>query len=155
MIWQVVDDEQLSATAQQMALHFASQPTFGPGLIKQAINAAETNTLDAQLDLERDYQRPPDAATTTGKASARSPQNARRTLRGNNMVNIHTVAVIGSGTMGAGLPKWQPATVIRFWCTTLTQRRFPAPSTAFASGCPHALRVENSLPTPGSRSSPA
>lgn len=28
MIWQVVDDEQLSATAQQMALHFASQPTF-------------------------------------------------------------------------------------------------------------------------------
>lgn len=30
MIWQVVDDEQLSATAQQMALHFASQPTFGP-----------------------------------------------------------------------------------------------------------------------------
>ncbi len=43
-----------------------------PGLIKQAINAAETNTLDAQLDLERDYQRWPDAATTTGKASARS-----------------------------------------------------------------------------------
>ncbi|MGX5021900.1 2-(1,2-epoxy-1,2-dihydrophenyl)acetyl-CoA isomerase PaaG [Enterobacter sp. UPMP2060] len=57
MIWQVVDDEQLSTTAQQMALHFASQPTFGLGLIKQAINAAETNTLDAQLDLERDYQR--------------------------------------------------------------------------------------------------
>lgn len=26
-------------------------------MIKQAINAAETNTLDAQLDLERDYQR--------------------------------------------------------------------------------------------------
>ena len=57
MIWQVVDDEQLSATAQQMALHFASQPTYGLSLIKQAINAAETNTLDAQLDLERDYQR--------------------------------------------------------------------------------------------------
>ena len=57
MIWQVVDDEQLSTTAQQMALHFASQPTFGLGLIKQAINAAETHTLDAQLDLERDYQR--------------------------------------------------------------------------------------------------
>lgn len=26
-------------------------------MIKQAINAAETSTLDAQLDLERDYQR--------------------------------------------------------------------------------------------------
>ena len=57
LIWQVVDDEQLADTAGQMARHFASQPTYGLGLIKQAINAAETNTLDAQLDLERDYQR--------------------------------------------------------------------------------------------------
>lgn len=57
MIWQVVDDEQLGDAAGQMARHFASQPTFGLGLIKQAINAAETNTLDIQLDLERDYQR--------------------------------------------------------------------------------------------------
>jgi 2-(1,2-epoxy-1,2-dihydrophenyl)acetyl-CoA isomerase len=56
------------ATAQQMALHFASQPTFGLGLIKQAINAAETNSLDAQLDLERDYQRLADAAMTIAKA---------------------------------------------------------------------------------------
>ncbi|MNR24547.1 1,2-epoxyphenylacetyl-CoA isomerase [compost metagenome] len=57
MIWQVVDDEELSSTAQKLAIHFASQPTFGLGLIKQAMNAAETNTLDEQLDLERDYQR--------------------------------------------------------------------------------------------------
>jgi 2-(1,2-epoxy-1,2-dihydrophenyl)acetyl-CoA isomerase len=57
MIWQVVDDEELSSTAQKLAIHFASQPTLGLGLIKQAMNAAETNTLDEQLDLERDYQR--------------------------------------------------------------------------------------------------
>jgi len=57
MIWQVVDDAQLSDTANQMARHFATQPTYGLGLIKQAINAAETHGLDAQLDLERDYQR--------------------------------------------------------------------------------------------------
>jgi len=57
MIWQVVDDAELTDTARQLAVHLASQPTFGLGLIKQAINAAETNTLDAQLDLERDYQR--------------------------------------------------------------------------------------------------
>ncbi len=43
-------------TAQQLARHLATQPTFGLGLIKQAINSAETNTLDTQLDLERDYQ---------------------------------------------------------------------------------------------------
>ncbi|HGC4841331.1 TPA: enoyl-CoA hydratase-related protein [Escherichia coli] len=40
-----------------LARHLATQPTFGLGLIKQAINSAETNTLDTQLDLERDYQR--------------------------------------------------------------------------------------------------
>ncbi|EKQ5644334.1 2-(1,2-epoxy-1,2-dihydrophenyl)acetyl-CoA isomerase PaaG [Escherichia coli] len=57
MIWQVVDDETLADTAQQLARHLATQPTFGLGLIKQAINSAETNTLDTQLDLERDYQR--------------------------------------------------------------------------------------------------
>lgn len=57
MIWQVVDDAELTDTARQLAMHLAAQPTFGLGLIKQAINAAETNTLDAQLDLERDYQR--------------------------------------------------------------------------------------------------
>ncbi|KGQ06107.1 putative enoyl-CoA hydratase paaG [Beauveria bassiana D1-5] len=57
MIWQVVDDEQLSDTARKLAQHLATQPTFGLGLIKQALYASETNTLDAQLDLERDYQR--------------------------------------------------------------------------------------------------
>jgi 2-(1,2-epoxy-1,2-dihydrophenyl)acetyl-CoA isomerase len=57
MIWQVVDDAQLSDTAGSLARHLALQPTFGLGLIKQAINAAETNSLDAQLDLERDFQR--------------------------------------------------------------------------------------------------
>lgn len=35
----------------------AAQPTFGLGLIKKALLASETNSLDAQLDLERDYQR--------------------------------------------------------------------------------------------------
>ena len=57
MIWQVVDDQSLNDTAQQLATHFASQPTFGLGLVKKALHASETNTLDAQLDLERDYQR--------------------------------------------------------------------------------------------------
>lgn len=57
MIWQVVDDAELQETASQLARHLATQPTFGLGLIKQAINAAETHTLDQQLDLERDYQR--------------------------------------------------------------------------------------------------
>lgn len=57
MIWQVVDDEALSDTARQLANHFASQPTFGLGLVKKALLASETNTLEEQLDIERDYQR--------------------------------------------------------------------------------------------------
>lgn len=72
MIWQVVDDDQLSATAQQMALHFASQPTFGPGLIKQAINAAETNTLDAQRSGAR--------LSTSGRTQRRLPGRRQRVL---------------------------------------------------------------------------
>lgn len=82
MIWQVVDDEQLSTTAQQMALHFASQPTFGLGLIKKAINAAETNTPDAQLDLERDYQRPAGRSDDYREGVSAFPGEARAELYG-------------------------------------------------------------------------
>jgi 2-(1,2-epoxy-1,2-dihydrophenyl)acetyl-CoA isomerase len=57
MIWQLVEDAELADTSRQLARHLAAQPTFGLGLIKQALLAAETNGLDAQLDLERDYQR--------------------------------------------------------------------------------------------------
>ena len=57
MIWQLVEDDELVDTSLQLARHLAAQPTFGLGLIKQALLAAETNGLDAQLDLERDYQR--------------------------------------------------------------------------------------------------
>ncbi|HIH7317280.1 TPA: 2-(1,2-epoxy-1,2-dihydrophenyl)acetyl-CoA isomerase, partial [Klebsiella michiganensis] len=40
-----------------LARHLAAQPTYGLGLIKNALRLAETQTLDQQLDLERDYQR--------------------------------------------------------------------------------------------------
>lgn len=57
MIWQVVENEQLMNRAQQLAQHLATQPTYGLGLIKKAIYSAATNTLDEQLNLERDLQR--------------------------------------------------------------------------------------------------
>ena len=40
-----------------LARHLATQPTRGLGLIKRALHASATNTLDRQLDLERDLQR--------------------------------------------------------------------------------------------------
>jgi 2-(1,2-epoxy-1,2-dihydrophenyl)acetyl-CoA isomerase len=57
LIWKCVDDISLVAEAQKLCEHFASAPTQGLALIKRALNASASNTLDAQLDLERDLQR--------------------------------------------------------------------------------------------------
>lgn len=57
LIWQAVDDSELLQTAEAMAAQFAAAPTRGLALTKQAIQAAATNSMDAQLDLERDLQR--------------------------------------------------------------------------------------------------
>lgn len=56
MIWRAVDDDRLMAEAQALAAQLAGQATRGLALIKRALNASWDNTLDAQLDLERDLQ---------------------------------------------------------------------------------------------------
>jgi 2-(1,2-epoxy-1,2-dihydrophenyl)acetyl-CoA isomerase len=56
MIWKAVDDAVLMEEAHRLAIHFSCQPTVGLGLIKQALDASESNDLDQQLDLERDFQ---------------------------------------------------------------------------------------------------
>ncbi len=57
LIWKAVDDDRLMAEAGEMCAQLAAGPTIGLGLIKRALDAAETNDLDRQLDLERDLQR--------------------------------------------------------------------------------------------------
>ncbi|SKA23948.1 Enoyl-CoA hydratase [Enhydrobacter aerosaccus] len=57
MIWQVLDDEALLPEAMRLASRLAAGPTLSYAAIKRALNAAATNTLDQQLDLERDSQR--------------------------------------------------------------------------------------------------
>ncbi len=57
LIWRVVDDDRLMPDATSLARQLATQPTQGLGLIKRALNASAANTLDRQLDLERDLQR--------------------------------------------------------------------------------------------------
>jgi 2-(1,2-epoxy-1,2-dihydrophenyl)acetyl-CoA isomerase len=57
LIWRCIDDEALLTEAEALAARLAAGPTRALGLTKQAIQAAATNTLDAQLDLERDSQR--------------------------------------------------------------------------------------------------
>jgi 2-(1,2-epoxy-1,2-dihydrophenyl)acetyl-CoA isomerase len=57
LIWKAVDDAQLMAEASSMARKLAEGPTRAYGLIKKALHASAGNSLDAQLDLERDLQR--------------------------------------------------------------------------------------------------
>lgn len=57
LIWGVVADGLLMDEAVALASELADGPTVGLGLTKQAIQAAGGNSLDTQLDLERDLQR--------------------------------------------------------------------------------------------------
>ena len=57
LIWKAVDDAELMGEAEKLCAQFATAPTAGLALIKRALDASETNTVDQQLDLERDVQR--------------------------------------------------------------------------------------------------
>ncbi|EYR78758.1 2-(1,2-epoxy-1,2-dihydrophenyl)acetyl-CoA isomerase PaaG [Shinella sp. DD12] len=57
LIWRAVDDDRLMEEASALAVRLAAGPTKGLGMTKRAIQAAATNSLDQQLDLERDLQR--------------------------------------------------------------------------------------------------
>jgi 2-(1,2-epoxy-1,2-dihydrophenyl)acetyl-CoA isomerase len=57
LIWKAVDDARLMEEASAIARIFAVGPTKGYGLIKKALHASAGNSLDSQLDLERDLQR--------------------------------------------------------------------------------------------------
>lgn len=56
LVWKVYDDDQLMPEAVALAKRMASGPTKGYALIKQAMNLSLGNTLDQQLDVERDLQ---------------------------------------------------------------------------------------------------
>jgi 2-(1,2-epoxy-1,2-dihydrophenyl)acetyl-CoA isomerase len=57
LVWETMDDPLLAEQALALATHLAAQPTRALAAIKRAMHASTTNTLDAQLDLERDLQR--------------------------------------------------------------------------------------------------
>ena len=52
LIWKVSEDEDLMADALLIAKKLASGPTKSYALIRQAINAADTNSFDEQLDFD-------------------------------------------------------------------------------------------------------
>jgi 2-(1,2-epoxy-1,2-dihydrophenyl)acetyl-CoA isomerase len=57
MIYRAVDDEDLMGEARTIAERLAESATHALGLLKRALAASPANSLDAQLDLERDLQR--------------------------------------------------------------------------------------------------
>src|SRR5216683_1435012 len=56
MIWRVIADDRLMAEAHALAARLAGGATLGLALTKRALDAAEANDLDDQLELERDLQ---------------------------------------------------------------------------------------------------
>lgn len=56
MIWQIAEDDELIADAEKITGKLAQMPTYGLGLIRQAMRQAEENDLEAQLTVERNYQ---------------------------------------------------------------------------------------------------
>lgn len=57
LIWQAVPDDALMDQARDLAAKLANGPTVGLGLTKMAIQAAATNTMDQQLELEAQSQK--------------------------------------------------------------------------------------------------
>lgn len=57
LIWKCVDDDQLAAEIDTLARHLATAPTLGLARTKQALQVSGQNTLEQQLDLERDAMR--------------------------------------------------------------------------------------------------
>ncbi len=57
LIWDVVEDAALMATATEIARKLADGPTLALARIKDALNRSTGNDLSQQLDVERDAQR--------------------------------------------------------------------------------------------------
>ena len=56
LIWRCVEDAELAAVVDSLALQLAGAPTRGLARTKQAIYEGLNRTLREQLDIERDYQ---------------------------------------------------------------------------------------------------
>ena len=57
LVWRALPDDGLLPEAERIAAYLAAQPAEAVARIKRALDAAGANTLDRQLDLERDLQR--------------------------------------------------------------------------------------------------
>ncbi len=70
LIWAAVEDGQEAAEGERLALQLAGLPTQAIALMKRALGAAAGNTLEQQLDVERDVQREAGATPDFGEGVA-------------------------------------------------------------------------------------
>lgn len=56
LIYRVVEGSELMMEATKLAVQLATQPTRGFGLMKRGLNASLSNSLEEQLELERELQ---------------------------------------------------------------------------------------------------
>jgi 2-(1,2-epoxy-1,2-dihydrophenyl)acetyl-CoA isomerase len=82
LIWKCVDDAALAQEVDTLAKQFAQAPTLGLARTKQAIYASPNNTLDAQLDLERDFMRELGASADYREGVAAFMEKRTPTFRG-------------------------------------------------------------------------
>ena len=104
LIWRAVDDDTLMAEAHALAARLAKQADDRHRADQAALDAAETNTLDAQLDLERDLQdeagRTPDYAEgVRAFAEKRAPA-----FTGKRLITPRRNRASGAGSSGRA---WQ------------------------------------------------
>jgi len=57
LIWKAVPDDELMAQAKSIAAQLSQGPTIGLAMTKKAIQAASSNTMDEQLELEAESQK--------------------------------------------------------------------------------------------------
>ncbi len=57
LISKVYSLDTIDEEVQKLALHFSNAPTYGLSLIKKALNESNDNTLNEQLELEKNLQR--------------------------------------------------------------------------------------------------
>lgn len=56
LIWKCIEDDALMAETTALAIKLAAMPTTGLAYTKKLLNGSNANTLEQQLDLERDFQ---------------------------------------------------------------------------------------------------